>query len=127
MDYLIKNARVVDGTGVPAYTADVAITGDIISKIGTIDEYCPHTIDAAGYVLMPGIIDPHSHADAGIFNPDWSHQRIVQGITTEITGHCGPSLLQTARKIWNCYGAYTSISPTQVSPSIGPSMISTAG
>ena len=91
MDYLIKNARVVDGTGVPAYTADVAITGDIISKIGTIDEYCPHTIDAAGYVLMPGIIDPHSHADAGIFNPDWSHQRIVQGITTEITGHCGPS------------------------------------
>lgn len=91
MDYLIKNARVVDGTGAPAYTADVAITGDRISKIGTIDEPCAHTIDAAGRVLMPGIIDPHSHADAGIFHPDWCHQRIVQGITTEITGHCGPS------------------------------------
>lgn len=91
MDYLIKNAKIVDGTGAPAYTADVAITGDTISGIGTISEPCTNTIDAAGRVLMPGIIDPHSHADAGIFNPDWCHQRIAQGITTEITGHCGPS------------------------------------
>ena len=91
MDYLIKNAKVVDGTGAPAYTADVAVTGDTITQIGSINEPCANTIDAAGRVLMPGIIDPHSHADAGIFNSDWSHQRITQGITTEITGHCGPS------------------------------------
>ena len=91
MDILIKNAKIVDGTGTPAYHADVAITGDTISAIGQIQESCSQTIDAAGRILMPGFIDPHSHADAGIFNPDWSHQRIVQGITTEITGHCGPS------------------------------------
>lgn len=91
MDILIKNAMVVDGTGAPAYPADVAITGDRISAIGSITESCDHVIDAGGRVVMPGIIDPHSHADVGIFDPEWSHQRIVQGITTEITGHCGPS------------------------------------
>lgn len=91
MDYLIKNAKIIDGTGAPAYMADVAITGDTISEIGTITNSCEHVIDAAGRLLMPGFIDPHSHADVGIFAPDWAHQRIVQGITTEITGHCGPS------------------------------------
>lgn len=69
MDYLIKNAKVVDGTGAPAYTADVAVTDDTITQIGSINKPCANTIDAAGRVLMPGIIDPHSHADAGIFNP----------------------------------------------------------
>lgn len=91
MDYLIKNAKIVDGTGAPAYMADVAITGDSISKIGTITASCDHIIDADGRILLPGFIDPHSHADVGIFNPDWAHQRIVQGITTDVVGHCGPS------------------------------------
>lgn len=91
MDLLIKNAMIVDGTGAPAYPGDIAVTADRISQIGRIDESCGHVIDAAGRVVMPGIIDPHSHADVGIFDPEWSHQRIVQGITTEITGHCGPS------------------------------------
>ena len=91
MDILIKNAKVVDGTGVPAYAADIAVTGGRISQIGQITETCGQVIDAAGRVVMPGIIDPHSHADVGIFDPEWSHQRIVQGITTELTGHCGPS------------------------------------
>ena len=91
MDLLIRNANVADGTGAPVYEADIAVTGDRISKIGKIEDSCPQVIDAAGRVVMPGIIDPHSHADIGLFDPEWAHQRIVQGITTEITGHCGPS------------------------------------
>ncbi len=91
MDLLIKNANIVDGTGAPAYQADIAITRDTISEIGHIAASCDHIIDAFGRVVMPGIIDPHTHADIGIFDPEWNHQRIVQGITTEITGHCGPS------------------------------------
>lgn len=91
MDILIKNATVVDGTGAPAYSSDIAIMGDRISQIGHVTAPCKQVIDADGLIVMPGIIDPHSHADVGIFDPEWSHQRIVQGITTEITGHCGPS------------------------------------
>ena len=91
MDILIKNVRVVDGTGAPSYMADVAVTDGKISAIGSIDGPAGTVIDGAGRVLMPGIIEPHSHADVGIFEPEWSHQRIVQGITTEITGHCGPT------------------------------------
>ncbi len=92
MELLIKNAMVVDGSANAAYRADVAVSGDTIAKIGTIDTAGYETvIDADGKYLLPGFIDPHSHADAGIFNPDWAHQRIVQGITTEITGHCGPT------------------------------------
>lgn len=96
MDILIKNAKVVDGTGVPAYAADIAVTGGRISQIGQITETCGQVIDAAGRVVMPGIIDPHSHADVGIFDPEWSHQRIVQGITTELTGYI--QLVQHAYK-----------------------------
>lgn len=91
MDILIKNATVVDGSGAPAFQADVGITGDTICAVGKISQSCAQVIDAAGRIVMPGIIDPHSHADVGIFHPGWSHQRITQGITTEITGHCGPS------------------------------------
>lgn len=92
MDILIKNANIVDGTGTQPYRANIAVTGDTITQISTTDEPCCATvIDAAGKYVLPGFIDSHSHADVGIFDPIWSHQRIVQGITTEIAGHCGPS------------------------------------
>ena len=91
MDILIKHATIIDGTGAPPYCGDVAVTGDTITDIGNISAECATVIDATGKYVLPGFIDTHSHADAGIFNPDWAHQRIVQGITTDITGHCGPS------------------------------------
>lgn len=91
MDILIKNARIIDGTGAPAYTADIGIKDGRITCIGRLNGPCAEEIDAAGRFVTPGFIDAHSHADVGIFDPVWSHQRIVQGITTELTGHCGPS------------------------------------
>src|SRR5438309_2358420 len=66
-DLLLKNARVVDGTGSPWYRADVAIRHDSIVRIAfNISESTRRTIDVAGQVVTPGFIDIHSHARRGI-------------------------------------------------------------
>ena len=88
---LIKNAKIVDGTGSDMFLADLLIEGDTIKEIGKITCVSGDVIDAAGRLLIPGFIDPHSHVDVGIFNREWCHQRITQGITTDIIGLCGPT------------------------------------
>lgn len=91
-DILIKNGRVVDGTGNPAYYADISIVGDKIDFIGRIDEVeAALTIDAAGKVVTPGFIDEHSHSDSTIWSNPEAQSSIRQGVTTEIVGHCGLS------------------------------------
>lgn len=63
-DIIIKNGQLYDGTGAPAYTADIAIADGIIVKIGKLDTMQAETmIDAAGKRVCPGFIDMHSHAD----------------------------------------------------------------
>src|SRR3546814_14395666 len=63
-DVLIRGGTLYDGTGAPARTADVAITGDRIAAVGSIPDGATATtlIDAAGRIVAPGFIDPHSHA-----------------------------------------------------------------
>src|SRR4051812_7431626 len=66
-DIVLKNGRVVDGTGSPWFTADVAIRGDAIAKIApSIDEPATRVIDVHGNVIAPGFIDIHTHARRGI-------------------------------------------------------------
>jgi len=92
---LIRNVKVVDGTGQPAYPADVLISGDRISAIGSF----PHRkadsiIDGLGAYLCPGFIDVHSQADhyLKIFTDPGQSQYLEQGITTIIGGQDGASL-----------------------------------
>ena len=67
-DLLIKNGRIVDGTGTPWYEADVGIVDDRIARVGNLSEAsAERIIDAAGLVVAPGFIDPHTHALRGIF------------------------------------------------------------
>src|SRR5687767_3257973 len=67
-DLIIRNARIVDGTGNPWYRGDLAVRGDTIARIATrIDLPAPRTIDAGGLLLAPGFIDIHSHARRNIF------------------------------------------------------------
>lgn len=93
MRILIKNGKVVDGTGRPAYEADVEIENGIIKKIGqaeAADDF-DRIIDAAGKYVTPGFIDMHSHTDSTLpVYPD-AESALGQGITTLFCGHCGIS------------------------------------
>jgi N-acyl-D-amino-acid deacylase len=87
---LIRNARVVDGTGNPWIYADVAISGDRIAAIappGSIPaEQCAEVVDATGLVVCPGFIDIQSHAILPLMVDGRCLSKITQGITTEIMG-----------------------------------------
>ena len=90
---LIKNAVVVDGTGRPAFSADVASEN---GKLKVLPAGCgceaATVIDAKGLYLCPGFIDPHSHGDVPLGKKFNSVSKISQGITTHVTGQCGFSM-----------------------------------
>ncbi|MCL2548412.1 MAG: D-aminoacylase [Symbiobacteriaceae bacterium] len=91
-DLIIKNAKVVDGTGAPWYIADVAVLNGKIAAIGRLhDASATRAVDAQQNVLAPGFIDIHSHSDFGILQHNLNESRILQGVTTELAGDCGLS------------------------------------
>jgi dihydroorotase/N-acyl-D-amino-acid deacylase len=91
-DLIIRNARVLDGTGSPWLRSDLAVRGDSIARIAfRIDEPAARTIDAGGKIAAPGFIDIHSHARGGIFDVPTAENYIRQGVTTIIEGPDGSS------------------------------------
>ena len=93
-DYLMQNARILDGSGAPAFGGDVAIQGHTIAAVGRLAEAsAAHVIDAAGRYLTPGFIDVHRHGDGAIFLPDFGRSELAQGLTTILNGNCGLSLV----------------------------------
>lgn len=89
LDLILKNGRIVDGTGNPWYLADVAIQGGRIAAIGRIDAEARQTIDVRRQVVAPGFIDGHCHSDLMIFDYPDSGIKLRQGVTTEVLGNCG--------------------------------------
>ncbi len=93
IDLLIKNGTVIDGTGKPAFVADVAVSGDEIIDIGNLSgAETLKEINASGKVVCPGFIDIHSHNDLYMNRknlPVTFEPFIRQGITTCVTGNCG--------------------------------------
>jgi N-acyl-D-amino-acid deacylase len=93
-DLLIRNARIVDGTGSPWVGGDLAVRGDTIVAIGRhLPGHARLVIEAAGQVLAPGFIDLHTHARRGIFDVPTADNYIRQGVTTLIEGPDGSSPL----------------------------------
>lgn len=96
-DLVLKNGRIVDGTGGPWYRADVAIRGDRIVHIAPrITESATRVIDVGGQVIAPGFIDVHTHARRGIFEVPTADNYVRQGVTTVFEGPDGSSPLPLA-------------------------------
>jgi dihydroorotase/N-acyl-D-amino-acid deacylase len=91
-DLLIRNARIVDGTGASWYRGELAVRGDRIVAIDHhIEGTAEKTIDAHDKVLAPGFIDLHTHARRGIFDVPTADNYIRQGVTTLFEGPDGSS------------------------------------
>jgi N-acyl-D-amino-acid deacylase len=92
-DLVLRGGRVIDGTGAPAATADVAIAGDRIAAIGHLPAGSGGTeIDVAGLAVAPGFIDVHTHDDRAVLSRPDMAPKVSQGVTTVIAGNCGVSL-----------------------------------
>lgn len=91
-DYIIKNGKIIDGSGVPWFKSDIAISKGKIKKIAKLTEdEAEKIIDAKGLVVSPGFIDIHTHSDLTVLVNGKSESKIRQGVTTEVIGNCGSS------------------------------------
>jgi len=96
-DLLIRNARIIDGTGSPWFRGDLAVRDDLIVAQGArIERPAARTIDANGQVVAPGFIDIHTHARRGLFEVPTAANYVRQGVTTLIEGPDGSSPLPIA-------------------------------
>ncbi len=88
-DLVIRGGRVVDGTGTPAVTADVAIDGDRIVEVGRVEGRAHRTIEADGALVVPGWVDVHTHYDGqATWDPELAPSS-HHGVTTVVMGNCG--------------------------------------
>jgi N-acyl-D-amino-acid deacylase len=94
---LIKDTRIVDGSGSPAFAGSVGIRGEKVVAVGDIVGHAARVIDGSGLVTCPGFVDPHSHADFSILGYPLAENLVMQGITTVLGGNCGFSLAPVKR------------------------------
>lgn len=91
-DLLIRNGKIIDGTGNSWYYADVAVKDGKITLIQkNINASATKIIDAKGLIIAPGFIDVHGHIESGVFENPSAHNYIYDGVTTVVTGNCGNS------------------------------------
>lgn len=88
-DLIIRNGKIVDGTGAPAFTGDIAIDNGRISAVGTVTAKGKDEIDASGLLVTPGFVDVHTHYDGqATWDPELAPSS-WHGVTTVVMGNCG--------------------------------------
>lgn len=94
LDLIIRNGTIVDGSGLPSYRGDVGVVGGRIASVGRslAGAEAARVLDAAGRVVAPGFIDPHTHIDAQILFDRYAYPLIEHGVTTAVTGNCSLSM-----------------------------------
>ena len=108
-DILIRNGRIIDGTGNSWFYGDVAVKAGKILAVGKLADYtAPKIIDANKMIIAPGFIDVHGHVETGIFQWPTADNYIYDGVTTVITGNCGGS----AGNLKNFFNRIDSLHPS---------------
>lgn len=140
-DVIIRGGQVIDGTGAAPVAADIAIEGGRIVQIGPVQGSGRNTIDASGKIVCPGFIDIHSHTDLSLLVDPRAESKIRQGVTTEVAGQDGSSLVPLTdarlRSLQDGYGRrygvdiewtdFTGLFDTLEQQGIGLNFISLAG
>ena len=91
-DLAIRNVHLLDGSGQPAFTGELAITAGRISALGTVGA-AKQEVDGGGAYLSPGFIDTHAHDDGAFFRHPGMEFKLAQGVTTVVSGNCGFSAI----------------------------------
>lgn len=93
LDLVIRNGRVIDGTGSPWFRAEVGVAGGAIAAVRhRVDDEAAQVLDAAGCIVAPGFIDMHTHSDLRVFRDPGEDAKLLQGITTALIGQDGLSV-----------------------------------
>ena len=93
LDLIIRGGRIVDGTGMPGFVGDLAITDGRITQVGgTITATAARAVDANGLVVAPGFIDPHTHFDVQLLWDGQARPSLEHGVTTVVPGNCSLTL-----------------------------------
>ena len=99
IDWLIKDATIVDGRGGPRYLGDIAISGDQILEVGELENLdARRRVQGCGRIASPGFIDMHGHSDILFLNGSSLAHKIYQGVTTELIGQDGMSAAPLTEK-----------------------------
>jgi N-acyl-D-aspartate/D-glutamate deacylase len=88
-DLVIRNGKVVDGSGEESFIGDIAIDGDRITKVGLIEGKGKEEIDAKGLLVTPGWVDIHTHYDGQVCWDSYLTPSCWHGVTTVVMGNCG--------------------------------------
>jgi N-acyl-D-amino-acid deacylase len=90
-DLVIRNGRIIDGTGNSWFRGDLAIKGGKIMAVGRVDGSATRVVDAKDLIVAPGFIDVHAHVENGVLANPTSDNYLYDGVTSVVTGNCGGS------------------------------------